>query len=186
MGFNYRDRIGFNVNYTSSSLERIDNRVWRRVRTYHKGRCVRSQLRPLHGNKDWTGIPSGPGVTATVSVNRGKPNPRGAIDSYLRGADVPATVGDVRTVSIRPTAKRDWLVAMGFVKPNGAMTERTMEWVPGDAVYAEHDTETETLYDAFGNSCELPLRRPVECADDCTEDESLVILGGYFKAKEAL
>lgn len=172
--------------YTSSSLERVSGKVMRRVRTYsRRGICIGSKLVPLrYSDKDWSGITAGPGVTALVSVNpamKGK-TPR-TTDSYLRGATLPSTVGDARTLSVRPTAKRDWLIVMGAVTPNG-VTPVELEWVPGDLVYAEHDTETEENYDAAtGEYYEIPYRRAIECADDCTEEESLVIHGGYFKAK---
>lgn len=172
--------------YTSSSIENVSGKVMRRVRTFsRRGVCIGSKLIPLrYHDKDWSGIPAGPGVTALVSVNRGKRDARGMIDSYLRGATLPPVVGDAITKPVRPTAKRDWLIAMGAITPDGSLTERELEWVPGDRVYAEHDRETEEEWDAVSESTYIvPLRREVECADDCTEDESLVIEGGYFKVK---
>lgn len=173
--------------YTSSSIENVSGKVMRRVRTFsRRGVCIGSKLIPLrYHDKDWSGIPAGPGVTALVSVNRGRPNPRGMIDLYLRGATLPPVIGDAITKPVRPTAKRDWLIAVWVVTPNGSPMERELEWVPGDRVYAEHDRETERLFDSDEETgwYEVSMRRPVECADDCTEDESLVIEGGYFKVK---
>lgn len=169
--------------YTSSRLQMTNGRVMRHVRFYNRrGICTSSKMVPLrYSDKDWSTIPLKDQSSVAVSVNRGKPNARGMIESYLRGADIPATVGDIQVTTIRATAKRDWLIAMGFVTPNGTM-ERELEWVPGDRVYAEHDTETEEEYCSEDATWyDVPMRRKVECAEDCTEDESLVIMGGYFK-----
>lgn len=115
--------------YTSSRLQRMaDGRVMRHVRFYNRrGICTSSKMVPLrYPDKDWSGIPLKESTPASVSVNRGKPNARGAIESYLRGADIPATVGDIQVTTIRTTAKRDWLIAMGFITPNGSAIVPTM------------------------------------------------------------
>lgn len=157
--------------------ERRGDKVTRLLKRYNRGAVTGTKVIPFDKNKDWSRV-QGERYTMVPAPPASEGGNHRACDytaeDYANGVplpSVPRTTRDTPRVKVWGIAKRDWLVAKGYITLVPYPMTRDMEWVPGDSVWAD--------------SIHADTGREVDCYEDIDEDaEDCAITGGHFKVKE--
>lgn len=160
--------------------ERRGNKVTRLLKRYNRGAVTGTKVIPFDRNKDWSRVPGERYVWVPVNDKPVDVTPEQYLEGCTRAwhdqpcnCDLPVAprfTKDTKRTKVQQTAKRDWLIAAGYVRLSVDLTVE-LEWVPGDCVWADKMDADEG--------------REVTCYEDIDEDtEDCAITGGHFKVKE--
>lgn len=144
-----------------------------RIETSH----TRSRLVPIitpGESKDWTGIPSGKATQAITTGNRTY-NTAADKEAWLAGGTVKRD-GGLATISVKPTAKRDWLIASGYITPGKELTPVKLDWCGGyDRIEFREGTDSTThgWFDATHHNQPLSW-------ESCLDGDTMVFGGDFY------
>lgn len=157
-----------------TTYERRGKKVTRLLRRYNRGAVTGTKVIPFDRNKDWSRVQ---GERCTMVPERTEPAPGSySAEDYANGVALPVrtkVTRDTPRVKVQQTAKRDWLIAGGFVRPNVDLTH-DMEWVPGDI-------QAEVSYSEDGKECYREAAFSDIDLDTCDQ----AVFGGHYRVKGA-
>lgn len=161
-----------------ATYERRKGKVTRLLKRYNRGAVTGTKVIPFDRNKDWSRVQGERYTMVPDHLDLGLEARRYSAEDYANGVDLPKRPRadkDTKRVKVQQTAKRDWLIVMGCVRPGADRTEPKLEWVPGTMRYeVSYDPDTgEEIYRGVKSFNEVDL-------DTCDQ----AIAAGYYKVKE--